>query len=319
MAEIPPSDEQNTIVYALKEVTKELRKQRRWKNVFRLLICLYLIVVIAPSLTGFDQEVGVSKHKPHTALVDLTGVIMDDSNANADNVVAGLREAFDDDNARGIILRINSPGGSPVQADYIFAEIKRLQKKHKDIKLYAVCVDVCASAAYYIASAADEIYANPSSLVGSIGVLLDGFGFVDTLQKFGVERRLLTAGKNKGFLDPFSPLTTEGKTHAQLMLNNIHKLFIKRVEEGRGKRLHLEEPDLFTGLIWTGEQARGLGLIDGYGSSGSVARDVIKSENIIDYTFKPGYFEQIASHFGSAMFKNMWDPRNDILTQARLR
>jgi protease-4 len=185
------------------------------------------------------------------------------------------------------VININSPGGSPVQADYIYSNIVRLKKKYPNKKLYAVCNDICASAAYYVATAADEIYANPSSIVGSIGVLINGFGFVDTLNKLGIERRLLTAGSEKGFLDPFSPAKPQDNAYAQKMLTIVHQHFIKAVQDGRGTRLK-NDPNIFSGLAWTGDQAKDLGLIDGFGSPGFVAREIIRNANIIDYTKKPG-------------------------------
>ena len=238
--------------------------------------------------------------RPHTALININGPIFSSSPTNADSIATSLRAAFKDKHTQGIILRINSPGGSPVQADYVFNEILRLRAKHPKIKVYAVCTDICASGAYYIAAAADDIYANPASLVGSIGVVYNGFGFVDTLQKLGIQRRLITAGAHKGFLDPFSPLKSTEKVFAQNMLNDIHNQFIESVKKGRGKRLIITA-ETFSGLVWPGNQAKKMGLIDGFASAGSVARDIIKNDNIVDYTVRPNYFERIAKHFGSAI------------------
>lgn len=299
------SAQDKAVITSIKEIVKELRRQRRWKNIFRVFIVFYLLILLIPVMSGGDKEIGkISRSKPHVALVDIHGVISSGSQSNADDIVGALRHAFDNKKAKGIILRINSPGGSPVQADYIYREIVRLRKKHKDMKIYAVCVDACASAAYYIAAAADDIYANNASLVGSIGVLMDGFGFVDTMKKVGATRRLITAGKYKGFLDPFSPMNDFMETHAKQMLADIHQLFINRVKAGRGKRLKKND-NLFTGLVWTGDEAKALGLVDDIGSAGSIARDVFKTDNVVNYTHKPSYFERLANRFGSAMYKQM--------------
>jgi protease-4 len=215
-------------------------------------------------------------------------------------VVSGLREAFKDKNTVGIILRINSPGGSPVQSGYIYDEIMRLKGLNPDIPLYAVITDICASGGYYIASAADEIYADQASMVGSIGVVMNGFGFTDAMDKLGVERRLMTAGTNKGFLDPFSPLKEEEVSHVKGLLGNIHQQFIDAVKSGRGERLS-ESPEIFTGLIWTGEQGVQLGLVDALGSSSYVAREVIGNEKIVDFTPRPDYWERFADRIGMTM------------------
>jgi protease-4 len=249
---------------------------------------------------GLGEEPLTGKY---TALVDLDGVITADSVASADNVIAGLRSAFDS-SAKGIILRGNSPGGSPVQASYINDEIKRLRKKHPEKPLYAVIEDVCASGCYYAIAAADKIYANKSSVVGSIGVLMNGFGFVDTLKKVGVERRLLTAGKNKGFLDPFSPLLPRYREHAQELLDAIHQQFIDVVKRGRGAALK-ENKDLFSGYYWTGDKAVALGLVDALGSAGYVARDVIGAEEIVDFTPRQSVLDRFAKRIGMAMAQTL--------------
>ncbi|MBS0357773.1 MAG: S49 family peptidase [Proteobacteria bacterium] len=277
---------------------KEKKRKRRWSIFFKLaFIILFVWLVFA--FYKNDQEGNEKTNKPHVALIDIFGPIEDEADT-ADNAARSLREAFKDKLTVGIILRINSPGGSPVQADYVFNEITRLRKLYPKTKVYAVCTDLCASAAYYIAAAADEIYANPASLVGSIGVLYNGFGFVDILQKVGVERRLITAGKNKGFMDPFSPLEPEQKQIMQSMLDSVHTQFEDRVMQGRGTRLKVT-PEIFSGLFWTGTRAKELGLIDGFGSAGSVARDVIKNSNIIDYTVKPNVLERFANRLGTSM------------------
>jgi protease-4 len=231
-------------------------------------------------------------------MVDLTGLISDTTEASADNVIAGLRDAFDDKNTRGVILRANSPGGSPVQSSYMYHEIKRLRELHPDVKLYAVVTDICASGCYYVISAADEIYVDDASIVGSIGVRMDGFGFVDTLKLLGVERRLYTAGKNKGFLDPFLPSKESDVEHVHALLDEIHQQFEQAVMDGRGERLKKDTPELFSGLVWTGQESIGMGLADHTGSAGYVAREVIGAEDIVDYTQKPDLLKRIGDRIG---------------------
>jgi len=284
----------------------EQRRARRWGIFFKVLLFIYLFSLfflikpdLGQQLVGTAEEFSSSKH---VALVELQGVIADDSEASADIVITGLRAAFADENTVGVILRVNSPGGSPVQSGYINDEIKRLREKHPEIPLYAVITDMCASGGYYIAAAADKIYADKASIVGSIGVIMSSFGFVEALQKLGIERRLLTAGEHKAFLDPFSPQKDEDSAHVKTLLNNIHEQFIDVVKKGRGERLKVDEnPQLFSGLVWTGEQAVQLGLVDALGSSSFVAREVLKTEKLVDFTAKPNYFEKFAERFGSAM------------------
>jgi protease-4 len=242
----------------------------------------------------------------HTALIEVKGVISPDSEASADRIVGGLRKAFENEDAKGIILRINSPGGSPVQSGYINDEIKRLQKQNPDKKVYAVISDMCASGGYYVASAADEIYADKASLVGSIGVVMNSFGFVESMEKLGVERRLYTAGDNKGFLDPFSPEKPDEVNHVKSLLSQIHQQFIDVVKQGRGDKLK-DDKQLFSGLIWTGDQAVKLGLVDSLGSSSYVAREIIKAEEIVDYTPKPSYLEQLIDRLGVAAAAELAD------------
>ena len=234
---------------------------------------------------------------PH--LVELRGVIAADGQASADNITAGLQAAFKDDNTQGVILRINSPGGSPVQAGYINDEIRRLRALYPKIPMYAVVEDICASGGYYVAVAADKIYVDKASIVGSIGVVMDGFGFVGAMEKLGVERRAITAGENKRFLDPFSTLTPAHREYAEKMLGEIHQQFITVVRNGRGKRLK-ETPDIFSGLIWVGEKSVELGLADALGNVESVARDVIKAEDVVDFTPHENIAERVARKFGAA-------------------
>jgi protease-4 len=282
---------------------QEQRRSRHWSILFKTLGFLYLFVVLFLAAGWFGSD-GVSI-KQHTALVDLQGVIASDE-VSADSIIGSLQGAFEDKKTKGVILRINSPGGSPVQAGQIYDEIRRLRALHPKIPLYAVVDDICASGGYYVASGADKIYVDKASIVGSIGVLMDGFGFTGTMQKLGVERRLLTAGKNKGFLDPFSPVDPKQESYARQMLEEIHNQFINVVRQGRGKRLK-ETPDMFSGLMWSGEKSIELGLADGLGSVESVARDVIKVEDIVDYTQQEGLAERLVSRLGVTMAK-AWAP-----------
>jgi protease-4 len=277
---------------------QEQRRARHWSIFFKLLLFIYLfaLLFIALGWTG-KKEAGSGKH---TAMVELRGVIGPESAASADNVVTGLQDAFKDKGTQGVILRINSPGGSPVQAGHINDEIKRLRAKYPNIPLYAVIEDICASGGYYVAVAADQIYVDKGSIIGSIGVLMDGFGFTGLMNKVGVDRRLLTAGENKGFLDPFSPINEQQQKYAATMLDEIHKQFITVVREGRGKRLQ-ETPDLFSGLVWVGTRSIELGLADELGSVDYVAREIIKAEDIIDFTPHENIAERVAKRFGAAM------------------
>ena len=278
---------------------QEQRRARRWGIIFKSLTFIYLFALLFLGL-GWIGRTDVPISGKHTALVELRGVISADSQASADNITAGLQEAFKDKNTKGVVLRINSPGGSPVQAGYINDEIRRLRAKHPDIQIYAVIEDVCASGGYYVAAAADRIFVDKASIVGSIGVLMDGFGFAGALEKLGVERRLLTAGENKGFLDPFSPLDPKQKEFAQNLLSEVHQQFIQVVRQGRGKRLK-ENPELFSGLVWTGQKSIELGLADAMGNLDYVAREVIKAEQVVDFTPKEGIAERFVKRFGAAV------------------
>jgi len=281
----------------------EQRRTRRWNIFFKVLLACYLLLLLILYMPTDWDKIGKLPDK-HTALVDLKGVISDTSKASADTVIEGLRNAFEDENTKGIILRANSPGGSPVQSGYIYKEIKRLRELHPDTPIYAVVTDVCASGCYYVASAADDIYVDESSIIGSIGVRMDSFGFVDTMEKLGVERRLYTAGKSKGFLDPFTPSKPADVEHVKLLLDSIHQQFISAVKEGRGDRLKDSE-GLFTGLVWTGEEGIPMGLVDEIGSSSYVAREVIGAEDIVEFTAKPDLFERLSDRIGVAMAKGM--------------
>lgn len=299
----PAPWERETLNKVLFAALKEQRSTRRWGVFFKLLFFGYLFALLLLYLPE-DLTGGSRSLSKHTALVEIGGVIADDSNASADHVISGLRAAFKDKNTQGVILRINSPGGSPVQAGYINDEIVRLRDKYPDVPLYAVITDICASGGYYVAAAADRIYADKASIVGSIGVLMDGFGFVGTMEKLGVERRLLTAGEHKGFLDPFSPAKQEDVTHVQGMLKEIHQQFIATVRKGRGDRLK-ESDDLYSGLMWTGEQSLEMGLVDALGSSSYVARDVIGAENIVDFTPRGNYLDRLAERIGMTLGKTL--------------
>lgn len=284
---------------------QEQRRARRWGIFFKFLMFAYLFIALVVFSPGaWDTQDAPSPSKPHTALVDVNGMIMPDGEVDADKMAKGLRRAFKAEHSKAVMLRINSPGGSPVQSGTIYREIKRLRLKYPDKKVYAVITDVGASGAYYIAAAADEIYADPASLVGSIGVISEGFGFVGGMEKVGVERRVITSGENKAFLDPFSPLDPKHKQFFSGVLGNVHQQFITAVKDGRGDRLK-DTPEIFSGLVWSGEQALPLGLIDGYGSPGSVAREVIKAEKIVDYTLRPSPFESFASSVGVSFAKTL--------------
>ena len=264
--------ERNVIERLALAALTEQQRARRWNIFFKLLLFIYLFIMLFLFLPKDWEKGGISAEK-HTALIEIEGVIGYDKPVSADSVVAGLRAAFKNPKTRAVILRINSPGGSPVQSGYINDEIFRLRKLHPDIKVYAVITDICASGGYYIASAAHQIYADKASLVGSIGTVMDGFGFVGTLEKLGIERRIWAAGEHKGFLDPFSPLRPEDVSHIHGLLKEVHQQFIDIVKKGRGERLN-EDPSLFTGLVWTGEQGLKLGLVDARAVDKGAARGV---------------------------------------------
>ena len=293
------TDSQTLLNQIVLDYMKEKKWKGRWRWFLRIFFILFLGYFAYQIITANSDELS-SNTKPHVGLIDLNGEINDDKVASADNFAKGIDSAYKNKGLKALILRINSPGGSPVQAEYIYNSLKYYKNKYPDVKIYAVCVDLCASAAYYVAVAADEIYASPASMVGSIGVLYNGFGFVDTLQKLGVTRRLQTAGSNKGFLDPFSPTNESQQQKLQTMLDLIHQQFISRVKEGRGSRLHIDD-ETFSGLVWVGEQALSKGLIDGYASSGQVARDIIKLDKVIDYTHKQNLFDRVSKNLGTAM------------------
>jgi len=284
----------------------EQRRSRRWRIFFLFLTFAYLTVV-GIALTGSSGGLGdsqLSDEGKHTALVRMVGLISSGEKSGADTVIAGLESAFEHEETVGVILEINSPGGSPVQAAYIYDEIKRLRREHESIPLYVVVSDIAASGGYFVAASADQIYVNKSSLIGSIGVRMDNFGFVELINKLGIERRLLTAGDNKGLFDPFLPEDAGQKAHLQQMLNEVHQHFIDAVKQGRGERLS-QQADLFSGLIWTGEKAIELGLVDDYGTTNSVARDVIKAEIIVNFTPRGNLIDRIAERIGAVIAQQL--------------
>jgi len=282
---------------------KEQRRARLWGIFFKLLTFAYItfILLMAVDWKGRAELAGGKKH---TAMVELSGLIAPGSDASAEKITAALQAAFKDKNTQGVIIRINSPGGSPVQSQTIYDEMRRLRKKYPEIPLYAVVEDICASGGYFVAAGADRIYVSKSSVVGSIGVLMNGFGFSGLMEKLGVDRRLITAGENKGMLDPFSPVNDKDVEHARLLIKDIHQQFIGVVREGRGKRLK-ETPDMFSGLIWTGQMSIELGLADGLGSLESVARDVVKAEDIVDYSQKENIAEKLVRRFGASVASSL--------------
>ncbi len=286
---------------------KEQRRARRWKIFFTFILFIYLSPLLLLMLEANDINVldsGVEKSDKHTALVKLEGVISATDEASAKSIIQGLNDAFDDKNTAGVILAINSPGGSPVQSAYIYDEMLRLRKENPDIPLHVVVSDMAASGGYFVASAAENIYVNKSSIVGSIGVRMDGFGFVDLIEKMGVERRLLTAGDNKALLDPFLPENELQKVHLENMLSEVHAHFKQAVIAGRGERLK-QTDEVFTGLIWTGERGIKMGLVDAYGSVNSVAKEVIKAEDIVDFTPKELLFDRLATKISAAVAKQV--------------
>jgi len=276
----------------------EQRRARRWGIFFKLLGFAYLTWIIL-LVTNWQLTEAPGGEK-HTALVEVDGLIAPGSDASADRITSALQAAFEDERTKGVVLRINSPGGSPVQAQTIYDEMRRLRKKYPKIPLYAVVDDLCASGGYYVAVGADRIYVSKSSIVGSIGVRMDGFGVTGLMEKLGIERRLLTAGKNKALLDPFLPVEKDQEQYVLGLLKEIHQQFINTVREGRGARLK-ETPEMFSGLIWTGEKGIELGLVDALGTLDYVAREVIKAEEVVDYTQKENIAERIAKRFGASM------------------
>lgn len=315
----PPSWERATLERLALRALDEQRRARQWSTLIRLLWLTLFFLVVAGALGWIG---GASKEPirtgKHTALVELRGVIGVESRASADKMIQALNAAFKDKHTQGVVLRINSPGGSPVQAGYINDEIRRLRAKYPQVPLHAVVQDLCASGGYYVAVAADRIYVDKASLVGSIGVIMSSFGFTGAMDKLGIERRAYTAGENKDFLDPFAPENPAHREHAKKMLEEIHQQFIKVVRDGRGTRLK-DSPEIFSGLVWTGERAVQLGLADGYGSLDSVARDVFKAENVVDYTPEDNYFEQLSKRLGTGAAQSLLRALSDLPAGASFR
>lgn len=284
----------------------EHRRTRRWGIFFKLLTFTYLFALLGIYFYGNGSELPSPTSDAHVGVVRVEGVIADGEKASADSLIWALRRAFENKHSTAVLMRINSPGGSPVQAGYVYDEVKRLRAKHPEKRVYAVISDIGASGAYYIAAAADDIYADKASLVGSIGVVSSSFGFVDLMDKLGVERRMLTAGEHKGLLDPFQPLQNSEKAFWQTILDTTHRQFIDQVKAGRGDRLK-ENGELFSGLVWTGEQAVDLGLVDGLGSAGYVAREVVGVERMVDYSVKGSPLEQLIDRLGVSMASHLAD------------
>lgn len=309
-----PAWEQTLITELASAALVEQRKQRRWniffKSAFLAYLFIFVIIFFNGSDDGSDEENG-----EHTAVIDIQGIIAAGESASAENIIPGLQRAFENEDTQAVMLRINSPGGSPVQAGMVYDEIKRLRDIYPETLVYAVITDVCASGGYYIAAAADKIYADKASVVGSIGVRMDSFGFVGAMKKLGVERRLLTAGESKGLLDPFLPSEKAEVKHIQGLLDNIHQQFIAVVKEGRGDRL-VQSDDLFSGLIWTGEQGVAKGLLDGLGAPEQVARDVIGVERMVSFNPRKDYFERLAERLGTQI-ANQLNTRLDAGWQLR--
>ncbi len=277
---------------------EEQRKTRRWGVFFKVLMFVYLIGIgVMAFYPQLEKDFSSNSDKAHTAVVDITGVIAEAELANANNIIAGIRSAYKNKNTKGVVLNINSPGGSPVQASYVFSEIMRLKEKHPDIPIYSVVSDICASGGYYIAAATDKIFVNESSMIGSIGVIMNGFGFVDTMKKLGIDRRLMVSGKHKALMDPFSPVNSDQNTHMQTLMDEVHQQFISAVKAGRGERLQ-DTADVFSGLVWTGSQGVKLGLADDFGSVDSVAREIIGAKKKLNFTPQEKLLDKMVGKLG---------------------
>ncbi len=299
---------------ALKDVAlegiREQRASRRWRIFFRIATLLILLFLVM-AMIGASQlsKAKMVKAAKYTAVVDIKGPILQGAEAGADNIISALQDAFEDKKVAGVVLRCNSPGGSPVQSAYVYDEIKRLREIHKDTQVIAVASDICASGGYYMISAADEIYANKSSLVGSIGVRMQSFGVVEAMKKIGVESRELTAGENKAILDPFSPRNAEDEAFVKELLATTHTHFIDAVKAGRGERLK-DNPDIFSGLFWTGEQAKDLGLVDGFGSAASIAREKFDAEVLVNFSPKRDFFDRLSKRVSAAVNAFLLESQN---------
>lgn len=291
--------ERETLEKVLLAGVTEQRRARRWSVFFKLALFLYLVVVAILAFRPSGGFLSNTASKEHTAVIDVAGPIMEGNPTDAENLIEGLRDAVKDKSTKGILLRMNSPGGSPVQSAYVYQEIRRIKKENAKLPIYAVVSDLCASGCYYIAAAADKIYVHPASVVGSIGVIMNGFGFVDTIQRLGVERRLLIAGEHKALLDPFSPVNDFEKKHLQEVIDTVHHQFIDAVKQGRGERLK-DNPDMFSGLVWTGQDAINLGLVDELGDARMVAETVIGAKDMVNFTPKERLLDRISHRLGAS-------------------
>jgi protease-4 len=311
----PSSWERGILEKVLLESIKEQRLARRWSIGFKFAFLAYLGLAMWMALSPLSDSRKGSGDQQHTAVVDVEGLIADGSRASADTIIKGLKSAAEDAGTKGIILKMNTPGGTPVQAAYVYDAIRTLKKDHPSLPIIAVVTDLCASGGYYIAAAADKIFVNPSSIVGSIGVIMNGFGFVGAMEKLGIERRALTAGEHKALLDPFRAVEPAEKAHVQTVLDSIHQQFIKAVRDGRGNRLK-ENPDLFSGLVWSGADAIGLGLVDGVGDVRSVAETEIGATETVNFTPKEDWFERLSQRIGTTVSDAFW---KDLKLSARLQ
>jgi protease-4 len=305
----PSSWERETLEKVLLASIEEQRRARLWGIFFKSLLMIYLAVVLWLAAKPWMGEHGRKDGKGHTAVVDVAGMIAPGQPSSADNIIQGLRDAAENSGTKGIILRMNTPGGSPVQSAYVYEEIRRLKKAKPELPIYAVVADMCASGGYYIASAADKIYVNDASIIGSIGVIMGSFGFVDAMNKLGVERRVMTAGEHKALLDPFAPVDPVAREHLKGVLESIHKQFIDAVKQGRGDRLK-ETPDMFSGLIWTGADGIRLGLVDELGDTRSVAETVIGAKKIMNFTPEQNLFDRITHRLGTSLGSTLWSAVN---------
>jgi len=299
MSENNPGWEREVLEKLAMAAVTEQRRSRRWGVFFKMLMFVYLIAVGAMAFYPQFEKGFNDNDNDHTAIIDVIGVIAEGEAANAKSIINGLRKALKNEKTKGVILNINSPGGSPVQAEYVFTEIKRLKQKYPDIPIHAVVSDICASGGYYIAAAADNIYVNKASMIGSIGVIMNGFGFVNVMEKLGVDRRLMIAGEHKALMDPFSPVNQDETKHMQTLLDEVHQQFISAVRSGRGDRL-VETDEMFSGLVWTGTQGIKLGLADDFGSVDSVARDIFGTKKTLNFTPQERLIDKIAGKLGAS-------------------
>jgi protease-4 len=295
-----PGWERETIEKVLLASIEEQRRSRRWGIAFKSLLAVYLAVGLWFTVRPFADTIKQNGSADHTAVIDVAGMIAPGQPASADNIIDGLRDAIEDDNTKGIILRMNSPGGSPVQSAYVFEEVRRIKALKPKLPIHAVVADMCASGCYYIASAADKIFVNNASVVGSIGVIMGGFGFVDAMKTLGVERRVMTSGAHKALMDPFSPVDPIAKDHMQGLMSGIHQQFIDAVKQGRGVRLK-ETPDMFSGLIWTGAEGIKLGLADELGSDRDVAEKIIGAKKLVSFNPEEKLLDRLTHRFGAAI------------------